>query len=592
MDCFDYPVDSKLLLRKKIALRKELLAGSEGFPEKRIAVLGGSTTNEIADQLELFLLNDGIKPVLYQSDYAQFWQDAVFGNEELDAFRPDVVFIHTNWRNIPEFPKISSTREEADILLENTFGRFAAMWDALAERYKCPIIQNNIDRPAWRLLGNSDISDHRGKTNFIMRLNQKLYSYADSHKAFYVNDIDYLAASYGLDAWSDPQYWHMYKYSLCLDAIPHLAKSVADIIKSIYGRNKKVIVCDLDNTLWGGVVGDDGVEGIQIGPEVPVGQIYQEFQQYLRELKSIGVLLAVDSKNDSENAIAGLNHPDCVLKPDDFASIKANWENKARNISEIATELNLGMDSFVFLDDNPAEREMIRQTDSAVAVPVMDRVEDYIRAVDGGGYFEVTSLSNDDLARAEMYKANAERVQLEKSSVSYEDYLKSLDMKATIRRFEPIYVQRIAQLTNKSNQFNLTTLRCSESDIENMRISEDFVCLYGKLTDKFGDNGVVSVISGQIENKELHMKLWLMSCRVLKRGMEDAMLDALVSDAKEKDLERVIGYYYPTAKNGMVKDFYQRMGFSLVSSDGMGNSVWRLALDSYEPKRPFIEITR
>ena len=592
MDCFYYPLDSKQLLRKKIKIKKELLSQSDNFIEKRIAVLGGSTTNEIVDQLELFLLNYGINPTFYQSEYAQYWQDAMFGNEELDAFNPDIIYVHTNWRNISEFPTTASTKEDVDLLLKNTYNHFAVMWDKLAERFHCPVIQDNFDRPAWRLLGNSDISDYRGRTNFITRLNQKIYRYAQDHKAFFVNDVDYLAACYGLDAWSNPLYWHMYKYSLCLDAIPSLAKSVADIIKSIYGKNKKVLVCDLDNTLWGGVVGDDGVEGIQIGPEVPVGQIYFEFQQYIKELKRIGILLAVNSKNDEENAIAGLNHPDAPLKPDDFVSIKANWDNKDRNMQAIAAELNLGIDSFVFIDDNPTEREIVRHADFGMAIPRMDRVENYLKAIDRNGFFEVTSLSADDLSRVEMYKANAKRIQMQENAGSYEDFLKSLNMKAVIREFEPIYIQRVAQLTNKSNQFNLTTLRCSESDITNMQASEDYICLYGKLEDKFGDNGVVSVISGQILNNELHMRLWLMSCRVLKRGMEDAMLDTLVNDAVNKGLDSIIGYYFPTPKNGMVKDFYCRMGFEKIAEDAAGNTTWKLDLKAYQPKNPAIEIHR
>ena len=592
MNSFVYPLDTKTLLRKKLRKKKVLLSQNISFIEKRVAVLGGSTTNEIVDQLELFLLNYGIKPTFYQSEYAQYWQDAVFGNEELDRFQPDIVFIHTNWRNITAFPTTASTVEEVNQLLDDQFAHFSVMWDKIAERYACPVIQNNFDRPAWRLLGNSDISDYRGKTNFISRLNQKLYDYAQGHKGFYVNDIDYLAANYGLEKWSNPLYWHMYKYSLCLDAIPSLAKSVADIIKSIYGKNKKVLVCDLDNTLWGGVVGDDGVEGIQVGPEVPTGQIYSEFQSYVKELKSIGVLLAVNSKNDEENAIAGLNHPDGVLKPDDFVNIKANWENKDRNMQAIAAELNLGIDSFVFIDDNPTEREIMRQADFGVAIPEMDKVENYIRILDNNGYFEVTSLSADDLSRVKMYQENAKRTQLQQSLGSYEDFLKSLEMKATIRNFEPIYIQRIAQLTNKSNQFNLTTLRCSESDITHMKDSPDYLCLYGKLEDKFGDNGVVSVVAGERIGDELHMRLWLMSCRVLKRGMEDAMLDTLVSDAQQIGIKTIKGYYYPTAKNNMVRDFYQRMCFTPESADETGNTVWTLDVATYAPKHPSIEITR
>lgn len=592
MEILEYPLDSKTLLRKKIKIKKELLSANRTFIEKRIAVLGGSTTNEIVDQLELFLLGYGIKPSFYQSEYAQYWQDAVFGNEELDSFRPDIIYVHTNWRNITRFPVTQNSAQEIDELLEEEYGHFAVMWSKLEERYHCPVIQNNFDRPSYRLLGNSDISDYRGKSNFISRLNQLLYKYAREHKSFYINDIDYLAACYGLEAWSNPLFWNMYKYSLCLDAIPSLAKSVADIIKSIYGKNKKALVLDLDNTLWGGVVGDDGVEGIQIGPEVPMGQIYSEFQNYVKELKSIGVLLAVNSKNDEENALAGLNHPDGILRPDDFVNIKANWDNKDSNMLGIAAELNLGTDSFVFADDNPTEREIMKQANFGVAVPAMDRVENYIRVLDRSGFFEVTTLSDDDLTRVEMYKANRQRSKLEQSVGNYEDFLKSLAMRATIRNFEPIYMQRIAQLTNKSNQFNLTTLRCSESDITDMAESDDYLCLYGKLEDKFGDNGVVSVIAGEKISDELHMRLWLMSCRVLKRGMEDAMLDTLVSDAQKCGIKYIIGYYYPTAKNGMVKDFYPHMGFSPVEEDGSGNTVWKLDTESYTPKNPSIIISR
>ncbi len=586
MDCFQYPIDTKYLLRKKLRLKKELLENATGMIEKRIAVLGGSTTNEIVDQLELFLLNYGIKPTFYQSEYAQFWQDAMYGNAELDAFAPDVIYFHTNWRNVSSFPTTAMSVEEIDTLLSSEYRRFEMMWDRAAVRYGCMIVQDNFDRPAWRLLGNADIADCHGKTNFLQRLNQKLYEYSQTHKNFYVNDVDYLAANYGLEQWSNPLFWHMYKYSLCLDAIPYLAKSVADIVKSIYGKNKKVLVCDLDNTLWGGVVGDDGVEGIEIGPEIPTGQVYSEVQSYIKELKSTGVLLAVNSKNDYENAIAGLNHPDGVLKPDDFAAVKANWENKDRNMQAIAKELNLGIDSFVFIDDNPTEREIMKQANFGVAVPTMERVEEYIRMVDRGGYFEVTTLSEDDLNRNAMYKANSERAQLEQELGNYDDFLKSLQMRATIRGYEEIYVQRIAQLTNKSNQFNLTTLRCSESDIRQMMASPDYLCLYGKLEDRFGDNGVVSVLAGERKEKTLHMRLWLMSCRVLKRGMEDAMLDTLVSRAASEGIETIVGYYYPTPKNGMVKDFYERMGFVRGDEEG----VWTLSVAAFEPHNPYILI--
>lgn len=592
MDCFHYPLDTAQLLRKKRRIRRELLAQLPNPLHKNIAILGGSTTNEVADQLGLFLLRYGIEAAFYQSEYGRYWQDAMFGTPELDAFAPDVIYIHTNWRNIETFPTTASTPAEIDEMLEAEYNRFAAMWQALADKFHCPIIQNNFDRPNYRLLGNRDVWDPHGRTNFLARLNQKFYAYAASHENFFINDIDYLSADYGLTAWGDAFYWHMYKYAMCLDAIPSLANSLANIIKSIYGRNKKVLALDLDNTLWGGVVGDDGVDGIAVGPEVPEGQVYAEFQSYCKALKSIGVVLAVDSKNDEENALAGLNHPDGVLRPDDFVAIKANWDPKDRNLQAIAEELNLGVDSFVFADDNPAERAIVAAQLPGVETPTLDGAENYIKMLDHGGYFEVTALSGEDLKKTELYHANAERRRAQAAFADYGAYLDSLAMKATIRPFEPLYLQRIAQLTNKSNQFNLTTLRCSEEDIRAMSTDPAWLCLYGKLEDRFGDNGVVTVVAGQQEGALLHLRLWLMSCRVLKRGMEDAIMDAVVADAAARGVKTICGYYYPTAKNAMVKEFYAEMGFARIKADENGNTVWNLDVAAYTVRHPHMEILR
>ena len=592
MECFHYPLDTEQLLRKKRRIRKQLQAQIAHPLHKKIAILGGSTTNEVADQLGLFLLNYGIEAEFYQSEYGRYWQDAMFGTPELDAFAPDVIYIHTTWRNIQDFPTVGQEAAAVEEMLEAEYVRFESMWQALAQRYHCPVIQNNFDRPNYRLMGNRDVWDIHGRTNFISRLNQKFYAYAASHEDFYINDIDYLAADYGLTAWGDAFYWHMYKYAMCLDAIPSLASSLANIIKSLYGRNKKALVLDLDNTLWGGVVGDDGVDGIAIGPEVPEGQVYAEFQSYCKALKSIGVVLAVDSKNDEANALAGLNHPDGVLRPDDFVCIKANWEPKDRNLLAIAEELNLGADSFVFADDNPAERSIVAAQVPGVETPVLDGAENYIKMLDHGGYFEVTALSGEDLKKTELYHANAQRRRAQAAFSDYDAYLDSLEMKATIRRFEPLYMQRIAQLTNKSNQFNLTTLRCSEDDIRAMAEDAGCLCLYGKLVDKFGDNGVVTVVAGRQQGDVLHLQLWLMSCRVLKRGMEDAMMDAVVADAAARGIKTIRGYYYPTAKNGMVRDFYAEMGYTQLETDENGGTVWELEVETYRPRQPHITVER
>lgn len=589
MDCFSYPLDTKTLLRKKRQLKAEL--EPKATICKKIAVLGGSTTNELVDMLELFLLSYGIKADFYQSEYAQYWQDAMFGNEELDAFAPDIVYIHTNWRNITEFPTTASSKEDVDAMLEAEFNRFLSMWNAIDTRFGCTIIQNNFDRPNYRLMGNRDIWDFRGRSNFCFNMNARLYDYASNRSNFFINDIDYVTSEVGFNEWNDALNWNMYKYAMSRNGICYLAANLAKIIKSIFGKNKKVLALDLDNTLWGGVIGDDGVEKIAVGPEVPSGQIYSEFQNYCKDQKQIGVVLTVNSKNDEANAIAGLNHPDGSLKPEDFVSIKANWEPKSQNLHAQSQELSLGIDSFVFADDNPAEREIVAAQFDGVAVPAMDKVENYIKAIDEAGYFEVTNFSGEDIKKTDMYKARAKAQAEIMSFNDYGEYLDSLDMTAFIKEFESIYIQRIAQLTNKSNQFNLTTLRCTEDDIRRMQDDKNYICYCGKLVDKFADNGVVSVIAGEKSGSDLHMRLWLMSCRVLKREMENAMMDTLVDRAKAEGISSILGYYYPTPKNAMVRDFYDQFGFELVSEDADGNKTWRLNVSDYQPSSIHIRLS-
>ena len=593
----EYPFDSELILQKKKSLRRRLFEEEQNPSariRKKIAILGGSTTSDIKKILELFLLNEGIEPDFYECEYAQYWQDVMFDNPELVEFAPDLIYIHTSARNIRSFPTVRMDEASIDALLQSTFLPFQQMWDKIASAYHCPIIQNNFEQPFYRLLGNKDVSDVHGKLNFVNRLNDLLYTYAQSHDNFYVQDLNYLASCYGLTKWADPYYWHMYKYALAVPAIPELAYNLARIIKSIYGKNKKALVLDLDNTLWGGIVGDDGPENIEIGQETPTAQLYSEFQSYLKEHKDLGILLAVDSKNDEENALAGLNRPDSVLHPDDFLVIKANWNPKDQNLLQIAKDINIGSDALVFVDDNPAERHIVKSQVPGAAVPEMTVPEHYITDLDRAGYFEITSFSKDDLARNEMYKANLQRAQQEASFTDYHEYLLSLDMKGEIRPFAPMYMARIAQLTNKSNQFNLTTLRCSQADIEQYAVNPDYITLYGKLEDRFGDNGVVSVVFGHVDSQDsalLHIDLWLMSCRVLKREMEFAMMDALADTCIARGIQELRGYYYPTAKNKMVQEFYRTMGFTKDSEDETGNTTWSLSLaEGYQHKTDVIQV--
>ncbi len=591
----EYPFDAEGILKKKKTIKKQLLSGdTANYIEKRIAILGGETTQNIKLMLELFLLNYGIKPIFYESEYNQYYEDGMFPNPQLEDFSPDLIYVCTCIRNIIEFPDVSDSKELVDSKRQSVIDKFYGLWEAMAARYHCPIVQNNFEYPFFRLMGNKDASDYHGRVNFVTMLNCAFYDYAQNHDNFYICDVNYISASYGLDKWSEPYYWHMYKYAVAVPAIPYLSFNVANIIKSIYGKNKKAFNLDLDNTLWGGIVGDDGADNIEIGQETSLAQTYSEFQEYIKLHKQIGVLLTVNSKNDEDNAISGFARPDSVLKKDDFVSFKANWNPKSMNLAETASEMTLLPESFVFVDDNPAERAIIEGEIKGVSIPEMDGVEHYIQMIDKAGFFEVTSLSSDDLKRNEMYQENAKRQQLQSSFANYEDYLKSLEMKGEIQSFIPLYMSRIAQLTNKSNQFNLTTKRYTQSDIEEVAADPKHITLYGKLGDKFGDNGVVSIVIGRIDginSDELHMELWLMSCRVLKRDMEFAMMDELVDKARGAGIKKLIGYYYPTAKNAMVKDFYGLQGFTKISEDSEGNTIWEFEItDTYEKKQHVIEI--
>lgn len=588
----EYPFDPEWILKKKKALKRELLQNTQQtFLEKKIAILGGSTTRDIRDILELFLLNYGIRPCFYESEYNQYYADGMFPNPALEEFYPDILYIHTSNRNIEQYPSLEDDRTLVTQKLQAEYERFQALWEHLHAVYGCPVIQNNFEPPLYRLLGNRDASDHRGRWNYIQRLNQMFYEYADTHQDFYIHDICYEAADYGLERWSDPFYWNMYKYAMCVPAIPYTAFQLARIIKSIFGRNKKVLNLDLDNTLWGGVIGDDGPENIEIGQETSLGQTYAEFQDYLKQHKKLGVLLSVNSKNNEETALSGLEREDSVLKREDFVAFRANWEPKSHNLYATAEELKLLPESFVFVDDNPAEREIVRQEVPGAAVPEITKVEEYIRVLDRSGFFEVTNFSEDDLKRNEMYLANEQRNRMQKNFSDYGDYLRSLEMKAQIGAFDPAYFSRIAQLTNKSNQFNLTTHRYSQSEIEQIAADPQYLTLCGRLEDKFGDNGVVSIVIGRKEKDVLQIELWLMSCRVLKRDMEYAMMDTLVKQCRDCGIRQIYGYFYPTAKNAMVKDFYALQGFEKLEEDVDENAKWSFRIpEQYTLKNQVITV--
>jgi FkbH-like protein len=362
------------------------------------------------------------------------------------------------------------------------------------------------------------------------------------------------------------------------------------MVLAIYGRTRKCLILDLDNTLWGGVIGDDGPDQIKIGRETAEAEAFTAFQEYCLQLRSRGILLAVCSKNSEAIARQGFEHPDSVLLLDHFSCFKANWEPKHENIKAIASELNIGLNSLVFVDDNPAEREIVSAQLPDVAVPdVGSDVSRFISVLEDGRYFEPVRLSREDLKRAEQYRDNAQRATFQGSFQNYDEYLESLEMSAEVAAFKPVYLDRITQLISKTNQFNLTTRRYTRAQIETIAASPSYISLYGKLTDKFGDNGLISVIIGRKENGILHIDLWIMSCRVLKRGMETVMLDALVAECQVQGISEIRGYYIQTERNGLVAGHYADLGFKLSGGDDE-HQVFRLDLSQgYQPQNRYIK---
>lgn len=591
-DLLKYPFESNYIFKKRKAIKNKLLEENSKFIPVKIAVLGGSTTHDIINMIELFLLDYGIKPEFYESEYNQYYEEVMFNNDKLTAFNPDIIYLHTCNRNISGFPSIKDSSEVISEKLNCEFEKYLNIWQKIQTDYNCVIIQNNFEMPFYRLMGNKDCYDIHGRTNFIGQLNLRMYEFAQNNKNFYINDINYLSASYGLDKWIDVSAWFLYKYCCSIEAIPQLSFNIANIIKSIYGKNKKGLVLDLDNTLWGGVIGDDGVEGIEIGNETPISQAYAEFQEYIKNHKDLGVVLSINSKNNYESAICGLGHPENILNEEDFICIKANWQNKDSNIYEICSELNLLPENLVFVDDNPIERAMVKAQIQSISVPKIDNIENYIRIIDKSGFFELTELSDDDLARNQMYKENIQRIRQQKTFESYGDYLLSLEMAATINGFDNLYLSRIVQLINKSNQFNLTTKRYTQKEVEEIAKIKNYVCLCGKLKDKFGDNGVVSALIAKKDADILHIDLLVMSCRVLKRGMEETMMDCLVEEAKRCNISVVRGYYFKTNKNSMVKDFYAKFGFKLISENENNDTVWELNVEDYKNKNKVIKVEK
>ena len=577
----DYQFEDILLKKKKI--KSEIIKTQSINKTLKIAVMSGSTINEIADELEVFLLSIGIKPVFYFSQYNKYYEESVYPKKELLSFKPDVIFVHTCYRNLLKFPNVKTSPDEYKDILQTNQTHFKNIWESLTKSFNCPIVQNNFDLCSFRTLGNLDSSDYRGTNNLILDMNRFFASESRYRKNLIINDLCFLQAKYGMTDFSDSKYWYMYKYALNVKYIPYFSYNLFSIIRSLLGYNKKVLNLDLDNTLWGGVIGDDGLGGIKLGQGNPEGEYFLEFQDYLKSLKDRGIVLTINSKNDYVNALEGFEHPDSILKKDDFIDIQANWEPKPKNIIETASRINLTLDSFVFIDDNLFERTLMR--DSFPNVCVLDFSDNAIQALDEYNYFEPINITEDDVGRTSMYRANIAREESKGKFTNYNDYLKSLEMECDIKTFSDLYLNRITQLINKTNQFNFTSNRLTESEVLELSNNPHNICLYAKLKDKYGDNGIVSCIVGESNDKEIVITNWLMSCRVFSRGLEEAVLNTFVELAKEKGFDTIVGIYKKTEKNSLISNFYLEHGFKRKDKN-----TFVIKVSEYLPKEHNIRI--
>lgn len=563
-DIFEYPFDHVKIFRSRGRIRSTL----EPIAQRsiKIYILSGSTVAELKDLIGLFLLNFGVNAQIEVGDYNTYFEDALFG-EKIDAFSPDWVYVHTSIRNLSAFPKLTDDGSKFAALVDHEVSRIRQVVAALTSR-SLRVVVNNIDKPALRGVGNLSAYHPTGTLHFVNRLNEAIYDIVRGTDGVFLNDIDYLSAVVGLDRWHDWNYWNAFKYAVSPYALPWVAASVASIISAAEGAGKKALVCDLDNTLWGGVIGDDGKEGIVLGPDTAKGEAYQAVQEYVRALKDRGIALAVNSKNEPELAKTGFDHEHSLLSFEDFAAFEANWSPKSSNIGLIESQLNLSADSFAYIDDNAAEiSEVAMHRPEVFGLRCMKTPIELIVQLDRLGIFEAVSLSAEDLNRSTYYQDNLKRESLRNQVGSIEDYLRSLELKARIGVIGPLIKDRAVQLINKTNQFNPTTQRIDMQELEQRLNSGMDIALYAGLKDRFGDNGIVSVLLARTDGKAADIDTWVMSCRVFNRELELALLDRFVARCQELGVEDINAIYRPTPKNGYVASLYEKLGFQCIFKD-------------------------
>jgi FkbH-like protein len=579
--------DTSHLDYRALVRESKRLALPGDAPVQRLALVSDAAVQHLVPLLRALLARRGVRAEIYLAEFDAIELEIFNAGSELYRFAPDAVVVLHSLNAL----RLKFHRETGDraSFAERSAAGMAGLWDTLRGRLPAVVLQSNFPLPYERAFGNFD---HKVTDAFyptVQRLNARIAELARDRSHVLVNDVESLASYVGRRHWWDERLWTLAKAYCSLEHLPRVAQNIVDIVLAKSGQLVKCVVLDLDNTLWGGVVGDDGVEGIAIGP-FGEGEPFHRLQHFLLELQRRGIVLAVCSKNERANALEPFRaHPEMVLREEHIAVFAANWQPKPDNIRHIKETLNIGYDSMVFLDDNRFERELVRQSLPEVIVPELpEDPADYLRVLAELNLFETTSYSDEDHRRAALYRENAERAVAQSAFTDISDYLRSLDMQVTMRRFDPFHLPRVAQLLQRSNQFNLTTRRHSLPECEAMMEREDCLPFYVKLADKFGDNGLISVVILTVRGTELEIDSWLMSCRVLGRGVEQYVMNEVVALARDRGCERVTGRYIPTAKNGMVKEFYAQFGFERVAGDDGGETLWRLAVSSYDSREVFM----
>lgn len=558
----------------------------------RLAILGSSTLTHLQAGIRVGALRRGMWATIYESHYGQYLQELLDQDSGLHQFRPTAVLFAFDARHVSAGVDASLAAAEVDAELDSVCARIVECWDMAHAKFECAVLQQTIAPALPELVGGNEHRLPGSRADFISRLNARLRELARERGVDLVA-IDRRIAQDGLRAWHDPALWCRAKQEVSFSAAPLYGDLVARLLAAKMGRSAKCLVLDLDNTIWGGVIGDDGLDGVALGNGTALGEAFTYVQEYALELARRGVILAVCSKNDEANALEVFErHTEMLLRREHIASFVANWNDKAANLRLIAQELNIGLDALVFLDDNPVERGLVRQELPMVAVPeAPDDPALVPRMLSDAGYFEAVAITAEDRQRTGLYQQNRAHRSLKESASDLTSYLKGLEMRLHWRPLDQSGLPRAVQLINKTNQFNLTTRRHGEDDVRSFMKDPSCFSLQLRLTDRFGDNGVIAVALGKVQdNGDAIIDTWLMSCRVLGRHVERATLNLIAAEAGRLGAKRLVGEYRPTQKNGMVKDHYEKLGFPLMSRNADGVALSAIDLANFSPLPTPIEI--